>query len=507
MPGIKPLLAFKDVTLHTAGPVLNWEIRPSEHWLISGDCDAAKNELFEILAGKKKVISGIVSQSLADLNSDYSLSLLKNSVAVNFLHPSVLLPDAFYQQRYHATESDKGISLKEFITAYFKTKKDIERGKSLLRLFQLDERLDEPIIHLSSGEFRKLAIIRGLLKNPRILLLIEPYAGLDIESVEKLDMILLELSKKRINIILASELDHVPAFITHCLNFIVRTLHSKLSNVRTLHATSRLEIQATSQQEIQATSQFKMQATSRLEANSILLPIPQIRDFHFESAIELHDLTIHDGHKKMLDAINWSVKKGEKWALLGHNGAGKSMLLSVIFADHPQAYANHVVLFDRIRGSGESIWDIRDKIAYFSTEYFLYTNKNKTCSELAYGILRSNPYKFNSITKEEVEFYHHLMNYFSLTNYTESTVHSLPPKLQRLAFLIAVFLKNVPLLILDEPFHGFKLSLIEKLNYFLNQYCKDRTLIFVSHRKSEIPSVINKYITLQKGKAEIGSLS
>ena len=127
-----------------------------------------------------------------------------------------------------------------------------------------------------------------------------------------------------------------------------------------------------------------LHATSHQEHPILAEPdLSQLKDFSFDIAFSLHDLTIHDGQKKLIDAVSWTVKKGEKWALLGRNGAGKSMLLSVIFADHPQAYANHIVLFDRPRGSGESIWEIREQIGYFSPELFLYMDKEKTCRQLA----------------------------------------------------------------------------------------------------------------------------
>ncbi len=72
------------------------------------------------------------------------------------------------------------------------------------------------------------------------------------------------------------------------------------------------------------------------------------------------------GDKVVLDALDWEVKKGERWNLSGPNGAGKSTLLSLITADNPQAYANEIYLFDRRRGSGESIWDIKQKTGFVS---------------------------------------------------------------------------------------------------------------------------------------------
>ncbi len=79
--------------------------------------------------------------------------------------------------------------------------------------------------------------------------------------------------------------------------------------------------------------------------------------------------------RKFLSNINWQINRGERWLLKGVNGAGKSTLISLITGDHPQAYANKVFLFDKKRGSGESIWDIKKKIGFVSPELHWYFDK------------------------------------------------------------------------------------------------------------------------------------
>jgi molybdate transport system ATP-binding protein len=499
MPDCIPLVAFNEVSLLSNGPLLNWEIEPGQHWLITGDSEPSKIELFDILAGKKQVSSGTISHSLEVGKTSYSDAILKNSFYVNFLHPSTLLPDAFYQQRYHASESETGPTLREFIASHLISCEHLDYSRD--DAFEFNERLDERIIHLSTGEFRKLTIILGLAKNTRLLLLYEPYSGLDPESIQILDSVLLNQSEKGLCIILASESDHIPSFITHCLNL---NHLNYFMNVRTLLSNSLVgSLHATTRQKSIKTATSQQQKISLQQLNSPFRK--QSPEFNFKIAFSIKDLSIHDGHKKLLDSVNWTVRRGEKWALLGRNGAGKSMMLSVIFADHPQAYANQLDLFDRKRGSGESIWEIRERIGYFSSELFLYADKNITCRDLVYRNIRSNPYKFNAITKWEETQYNSLMDYFSLGLHLDVQLNSLPPGMQRLVFLISVFLKNAPLIILDEPFHGFDQKLIEKIKDFLNYYCQNRTFVIVTHRKNEIPAVTDKFFILTKGKGEIKS--
>ncbi len=69
----------------------------------------------------------------------------------------------------------------------------------------------------------------------------------------------------------------------------------------------------------------------------------------------------------MLKNINWQLNEGGKMAVTSErNGSGKSTLLSLLNADYPQAYANQIYLFGKKRGSGESIWDIKEKIGIIS---------------------------------------------------------------------------------------------------------------------------------------------
>ncbi|MEJ0028864.1 MAG: ATP-binding cassette domain-containing protein [Bacteroidota bacterium] len=81
-----------------------------------------------------------------------------------------------------------------------------------------------------------------------------------------------------------------------------------------------------------------------------------------EVVVEIRDLKIQYGDTVILKDFNWTVDRGDRWALVGANGSGKTTLFSVIFADHPLAYSQQVYLFGKRRGTGESIWDVKSRI-------------------------------------------------------------------------------------------------------------------------------------------------
>ena len=78
--------------------------------------------------------------------------------------------------------------------------------------------------------------------------------------------------------------------------------------------------------------------------------------------VRLNNVSLGYDGVQILKNMNWVIHRGEKWQLTGENGTGKSALLSLIYADNPQSYAQDLYLFGKKRGTGESIWDITSRI-------------------------------------------------------------------------------------------------------------------------------------------------
>ncbi len=134
------------------------------------------------------------------------------------------------------------------------------------------------------------------------------------------------------------------------------------------------------------------------DANNLFSNALERQKDNCEFIVRMKDVNVTLGGKQILNNINWEVKSGEKWVLKGPNGAGKTTLLSLITADNPQGYNNDLVLFDRKRGSGESIWDIKKKIGFVSPELHLYFLRQKSIYRPATGTEMS----YNSLTFSDV---------------------------------------------------------------------------------------------------------
>jgi molybdate transport system ATP-binding protein len=179
----------------------------------------------------------------------------------------------------------------------------------------------------------------------------------------------------------------------------------------------------------------------------------------------------------------------------------KSTLLSLITADNPQAYANEIYLFDRKRGSGDSIWDIKKNIGYLSPELHLYFQQNETCFQTIASGFFDTIGLFRKPNIAQTELVLNWMKILHIAHVAEKYMNQLSLGEQRLVLLARALVKNPPLLILDEPCQGLDAQQTTFVKEIIDRFCSsnNRTLIYVSHYQADIPSSINNYIELENG--------
>ncbi|MDH7464316.1 ATP-binding cassette domain-containing protein [Chitinophagaceae bacterium 26-R-25] len=363
---------------------------------------------------------------------------------------------------------------------------------SLAEKFDMAHRIDAPLLQLSSGEHKRFQIIKALLQKPDVLILDEPFVGLDIETRKKLKALINELAANDTTFVIICDHADMPSAITH-------VAYLQDGHLKEFAPANSFDFLPT----------VASKTVRNVETDDH--PSPLKTDYHpslqcdFSTTIEMKNVSVKYGEKQILQHINWKVNRGEKWLLKGHNGAGKSTLLSLITGDNPQAYANEIYLFDKRRGSGESIWDIKKNIGYVSPELQWYFENTVNCFQAVASGLFDTIGLFKHINKEQEEQVNKWLDYFELTAYGSKLLSALSASQQRLALLARAMVKNPPLLILDEPCQG--LDQLQKNNFIelVDALCEDdqRTLIYVSHYAEEVPATVNKMILLEHGQATI----
>ena len=169
--------------------------------------------------------------------------------------------------------------------------------------------------------------------------------------------------------------------------------------------------------------------------------------------VELRDVALTYGNAAVLRGLTWTVQRGERWVVLGANGAGKSALLSLILADNPQAYANAVSLFGRRRGTGDTIWEIRRKIGTVSPEMHLYQDGSHTAFDVIASGLR-DPLAPRPLTEEQIAAVGRCLLALDLERCADRPLHALSEGEAQMALLARALVKRPELLVLDEPCQG-----------------------------------------------------
>jgi len=232
-----------------------------------------------------------------------------------------------------------------------------------------------------------------------------------------------------------------------------------------------------------------------------LKPMPQLRLLApFEVAVKMQKVQINYGSKTILHDFTWEVQKGERWAIKGPNGAGKSTLISLITADNPQAYSQDITLFDRKRGSGESIWDIKQKIGYVSPELHLYFKEGGSCFSVVASGLFDTQGLFKRMTEEQIKQVNHWMKVMGISHLKERSFLQISGGEQRMVLITRALVKNPELLILDEPCQGLDRVQTEHLKLVLDYLAEnsEMTLLYVSHYDRDIPSCVNQVLELKR---------
>ena len=438
-----------------AEPV-NFVLYEGEQLAILGPNGSGKTKLVNTIIGRYPLLMNEVRYDFGE----YNHRMVCENIHYMAFRDSYGDADSnyYYQQRWHSQDVELSPTVSEVLPAAGED----AYVKALYRDFGIDALMDKLMVMLSSGELRRLQIVKALMTDPRVLIMDNPFIGLDAQTRTQLHDLLQQLIAERgLQLILVvSREEDIPGFVTR----VVGPLPPPSPKGRGL--------------------------ASIAEPNS-----PPWEGLGEAPIISLRDVTLRYGERTIFANLNWEVQRGERWALHGRNGSGKSALLGLVCADNPQSYACDISLFGRRRGTGESIWDIKRRIGYVSPEMHRAYLKDLPAIEIVASGLHDSIGLYVRPRPEHIGICKEWMRVFGIEELAERTFLKLSSGEQRLVLLARAFVKSPELLILDEPLHGLDTERREMVRAIIDAYCShpDRTLIMVTHYPEELPTCITHH--------------
>ncbi len=450
---------IKDIQIKRGGCLLQpsfsftWE--KGETWCVTGPTGSGKTTFLKLISGKifspnTKIEFPLLETLKTNSQEKVFISDWIAFVPQEIKIPSIYIEDLYYQRRFQAAEQDNIPTVGEIlIQSAHQNNSSVELAIEWMNLREL---LHQPFVQLSNGQTRRLMIAVALVKQPKILILDNPYTGLDQEARNSLNLQLEKLVQNGIHIMMAAhehELSSI-GIVTNILRFL--KVHS-------------------------------------IQSNNILpeyFKNPVIDNL--KKTIQMSNIQVNYGKKTVLNISEWTVLPLERWIIKGKNGSGKSTLLSLIMADHPQAYSNEIHLFGHKRGTGESIWEIKRRIGYFSPELLRFFDSSMTGQEIISSGWNDIVGQTTILSEEKQQKLLELVNWLGIHEIVQFQLGELSLGQQKMVLIARAMLRNPELLILDEPLQGMDTEWREHFKKKIEEFSQSRTILYVTHDEEEIPT-------------------
>ncbi len=483
----------------------SWQIKSEENWAVIGPNGAGKTTLAKSLFGSVPVVGGRITHHYDTKNSEsiyHSIGYVSPEQQRGIMEKENLQLDS----RDFSGNIDAVTTVEDIIIgrAYHQEADSNNYSRRLGNVankLRIESILGRNILSVSSGEMTKTLIARALIKKPRLLILDEPYDGLDYQSRRSLKTLLESLIDDHIQMVLITHrFEEIMVNISHVLllkNGGVYQL-GRREDMLTKEMLDGLYRQDSSIPDrlhhLPAISGIRKQVRPDQSALDEGAPGNEL--------IRMKNTTVKYHKVTVLDKVNWTVRQGDNWMILGPNGSGKTTLLKLVLGENQQAYANDIYLFGKKKGSGESVWEIKKNIGFISSELQAHYPTHLSAFDVVCSGFFDSIGLYRLCSNEQKDLARAWIDTLGIAYLAGQKFGQLSHGQCQLVLIARAMVKSPVLLMLDEPCDGLDITNRDRLLQLLGIIGErtDTHLIYVTHHKEEIIPCITHVLSLDRGK-------
>ncbi len=486
----------------------SWRIKTGRHWAVLGPNGSGKTTLALAILGKVPVIAGRIVYHF--LNDDPAGTRLIGG-SIGYVSPDqhreILLKEALLDESRHFSGNINEVTtVGDILKEGLLDRQDASQFKARLSAIAVEtgilDLVPRNIRAISKGEMSKMLIARALLNQPRLLILDEPFDGLDKQSRKSMTRLIERLMQGSMQVILITHrLQEIVEGFSHVLYLEKGRIAGTCRRAEALRPDVIKKIYGIKGNGINAGNTRSNIAGSR-QARKIIQLSRQAGKNKIQTLVEMRAVTIRYKNRLSLDKFNWTMRSAENWALIGPDGSGKTTVLKLITGENLQVYANEIYLFDRKRGSGESIWEIRHHIGIISSEMQArYGHQISAFDMVCSGFFDSNGL-YRRCSRQQLEVAGYWIDLMDIGHFAKQKFGMLSHGQKQLVLFARAMVKSPLLLILDDPCEGLDIENRRKvldIADFVGEHT-DTNLIYVNHSETELIPCITHVLNMDAGR-------
>ena len=468
------------------------QIKATENWLVIGPNGGGKADFLNALSGNLKIVKN-QDDSILEIPQPNDLELVSLEKAARIIQEERENDESEYLEG----GVDIGRTGKVFIAQSLKNPDEINQIENLpeVKLCGIQHILERGLKYMSTGEIRRTLLAKALISKKKLLILSDPFAGIDVESRK----ILLDFFTQMTNphaenhqgtqIILCMERwNEIPQTITHVIEFSNKEV--SFCGERKDYEIILQKRKAESENQIEKQKQdFEKELNQTLQETFVLQNEKSDSEDE-EILVEMKNVNVGWDGRLVLENLNWTLKKHEHWLIRGPNGCGKTTFLELITGDNKQVYSNDIWIFGIKRGSGESIWDIKKRLGIVS--YRLHVEYRMiggiSLQNVIISGFRDSIGLYGEATDVEKDAAKKWLKLGGFINRENELFSNLSYGEQRAILILRAAVKCPEILILDEPCHGLDEENRRMILHLLDLIAENKTstLLHVTHDMNEV---------------------